>query len=304
MEAFQIFCVEHAAQRLNVIDDIARDFALVKIARPVFRQQTHGVGDALEFQAAERCALRGDRRKAVRQPDSGARRVTRQLFRHRCRLQRQIPVGGDAQIGKFDCGRDDFGKRFGAELCQRSSVAIDMAGHRNRQRAVHIAVVLHRRPGEQIGGGAAAQRKVVRIEAVRRDRSEIDDMHLFLARQIDQHEADTAQAAVPRFDGSEGEAGGSGGINRVAAGIQNAHAGFASDAVLRGNDAAAALGERFADGPVLGEVFKFHVKCFVMTNRPLHHSESTRGALDARCYNFRIEFSGCAHGQAHRLSDL
>ena len=108
MEIFQILGVEHAAERLHVLDDHAGDFAFVEITWPVFRQQTHGVGEALEFQPTERCTLRADRRKAVRQPDCRTRWITRQLARHRRGLQRQIPIGGDAQVSQFNRRGDDF----------------------------------------------------------------------------------------------------------------------------------------------------------------------------------------------------
>jgi hypothetical protein len=73
-----------------------------------------------------------------------------------------------------------------------------------------------------------------------------------LARRIEQHEPDAAQPAVPRLDGGEGERRRHGGIDRIAAGREHARAGLAGEAILGRDDAAASLGERLADVPVLG----------------------------------------------------
>ena len=89
---------------------------------------------------------------------------------------------------------------------------------------------------------------------MRRDRPEVDDVHFPFFGEIDEHEAHTAETAVPRLDRSEREACCDCGIDGIAAGIENAHTGFAGNLVLGGDDAAARARERFAHLPVLHEM--------------------------------------------------
>ncbi len=142
-----------------------------------------------------------------------------------------------------------------AEFRERGGEAVDVTRHGNGIRTVHVAVVFHRRPREEIGGKAAGQREVGGIQLVRRDRPEIDDVDFFLLGQIHEHEADAAEPAVPRLDRGERQAGCHGRIDGIAAGIEDFHAGSAGDPVLRGDDAAARARQRLVYLPVLDEMF-------------------------------------------------
>ena len=139
-----------------------------------------------------------------------------------------------------------------------------MAGYSNGIRAVHVAVVLHRGPGEQVTGVASNEGKVCRIQGARRDRPEIDHLHAFFFGQIHQHEAHTAQPAVPGLYGCECQPGGDGGINGVAARLEDFDTRFTGDAVLCGDDAATRARDGLAHVPVLNEVFHFCVRCNVL----------------------------------------
>jgi len=119
---------------------------------------------------------------------------------------------------------------------------------------VNVAVILHRRPGEQIAGVTAGHGVISGIQTVRRNRAEIDDVNAILLCQVDEHEADPPQSAVPGLYGCERKAGGHGCINRVAAGSEDLCAGLAGDAVLGRNNAAPNAGDGFADVPVLYEM--------------------------------------------------
>ncbi len=192
----------------------------------------------------------------MRQPDVARRLIAGEFTRHGRDLERQIPVDRDALFGEIDGRLHDFSQLHAAEFLERETETVDVTGHRHRQRPVHVAVILHRGPAEQIAGDAAGQRIVGGIERARRDRTEIDHCDAVFFREINQHEADAAEAAVPRLDRGEREAGRDRRIHGVAAGGENARAGLPGNAILRGDDAAARARDGLAHVPVLHEMFR------------------------------------------------
>src|SRR6266581_858069 len=99
---------------------------------------------------------------------------------------------------------------------------------------MHVAVFHNRGPGEKVAGKSSAQGKIRGIERARRDRTEVDHLDAILLREVDEHVSDSAEAAVPRLDGGESEAGGDRGIDGVASGGEHLDADLGGKAVLRG----------------------------------------------------------------------
>src|SRR5207249_3233007 len=121
---------------------------------------------------------------------------------------------------------------------ERKAQTVDLAGKRKRQRPVYVAVFLDRGPGEQVAREAAAQWEIGGIERARRDGAEIDHLDSILFREVDEHVSDAAEAAVPRLDRGEREAGGDRGIDRVASRGEDLGAGLGGESMLGGHHAA------------------------------------------------------------------
>jgi hypothetical protein len=85
-------------------------------------------------------------------------------------------------------------------------------------------------------------------------------------REVDEHVADPAEAAVPRLHCRKREPGGDGRIDCIPARCENARSYLARNAVLRRDDAAARASKRLSHLPVLYSM--------------LGHGEVLRGADD------------------------
>ena len=153
-----------------------------------------------ERQARAVAIGRADRRQTVRQPDPPALVVAPQIGGGAGDLHRREPVDRQARSRQRDRRRDQLAPRHAAETLDRQRVAAHRARDRERQRPVHVAVADDLRPGEQLGSHLAGQREGGRIEPVRRDRAEIDDLGAVGAGRVHDHEADAAEPAVPRLD--------------------------------------------------------------------------------------------------------
>ena len=254
MKIFQVRRCQIAAHGLQVADDAGGDLAFVEIPRSGVGQAAQRGGESGELQSSQRSAGCSDRWHAAGQPDVPGGRVLRQFPCHGGDFECQVPVNRHALIGQCDGRLHHLAERQAAESLQRRCQTIDMTRYRNRQRTVHIAIVLDRGPGEQVAGVAAGQRVVGRIESGRRYGAEVDHMYAIFLCQINHHESDAAQTAVPRLNGSQCKAGGDCGVHGIAAGGEDAGAGLAGNAVLRRHDAAAGAGCGLADIPVLDEV--------------------------------------------------
>jgi hypothetical protein len=112
--------------------------------------------------------------------------------------------------------------------------------------ALQVAILLHRRPGEERLGHAAGERIVARIERRRRDHGKIDDLGRRAVGLRHHHEAATAEPIHPGLDDSGGEPGGHRRIDGVATGGEHAGADGGSQPTLRGDDAMGRLHDRLA----------------------------------------------------------
>ncbi|OIQ71623.1 hypothetical protein GALL_467580 [mine drainage metagenome] len=99
---------------------------------------------------------------------------------------------------------------------------------------MNVGVALDLGPGEQVLLHAAGQLEGGWVQALRRDRSEIDKLGRRLAGAVDQREADTAQTGVPGLDRRKRQGGGDRGVDGVAALSQDRHADI-SRQMLRGD---------------------------------------------------------------------
>ena len=140
----------------------------------------------------------------------------------------------------------------------------DHAGHRDRAGTVHVAIVFHPRPREQVGGGAVAgQRIILDAQAARRAHAVVDHFIAVLARAIEHHRAAAAEAAHPRLQRPERKGGRDHSIDAVAAGGQHLGADLCGFSRLRGDDAAFGGHRGFADllgvGELVGHGFAFDI---------------------------------------------
>lgn len=214
------------------------------------------------------------------QPDLARARVARQLARHGRGLEGQEPIDRDALLGELDRRLQQFGERARAEALQREAESVDVAGNRERPRPVHVAVAFHAWPCEQIGSEPAGKRVVGGVKPTWRDRAEIHHLHVFFARKVNQHEADTTETAVPGLDCRQRKAGGDRRVDGVAAAREHFSAGCRGDAVLAGDDAVARTREWFAHGPVLHEMFEAHL---IFTAAPFAADSSTASSTATPC---------------------
>src|SRR6202012_3950985 len=93
----------------------------------------------------------------------------------------------------------------------------DDAGHRDRSRAVQVAVVLHPRPWKQIGSRTVAGERIVfGADAARRAHAVVDHLIAVLVGAIEHHGAAATEAAHPWLEHAEREGGGNRRIDAVA----------------------------------------------------------------------------------------
>jgi hypothetical protein len=92
--------------------------------------------------------------------------------------------------------------------------------------------------------------------SARRHWTEVDHLDAVFLGEVDEHVADSAEAAVPRLDGGEREAGGDGGVDRVASRGEPFGADFGGEAMLGGDDAAPRARRRLAYVPILRPVIE------------------------------------------------
>jgi hypothetical protein len=118
--------------------------------------------------------------------------------------------------------------------------ARDHAGHRDCGRALHVAVVLHQGPGEEVLRLAALGERIVgRIQGARRAHAVVDRVRARLVRAPDLHAAARGEAAHPGLDHADRKGGRDRGVDRVAARLEHRCTHFRGPPVL-GRDHAAA----------------------------------------------------------------
>ena len=119
---------------------------------------------------------------------------------------------------------------------------------------MHVAVAFDLRPGEQLGPRPPGQRERGGVEAMRRNRTKIDDFGTVGACLVHDHEPDPAEAAVPRLDGRESKSGGDDSVHRTATRFEHFGADLGRSSALRGDDTAPCGRGRLADVPVLRQM--------------------------------------------------
>ena len=169
--------------------------------------------------------------------------------------QRGPPVDREAFAGERDARRDQFLPRQFGVAAMRFLHAGHHAGHRDRAGAVNVAVVLHPRPGEDVGRGAVAgQRIILKPQAPRRAHAVVDHLVAVFARAVEHHRAAAAEAAHPGLQHAERKGGRDHRVDAVAAGRQHLGADLRRPLRLRGDDAAFGGDGGFADRLRVGEL--------------------------------------------------
>ena len=161
-----------------------------------------------------------------------------------------------ADVGQCSLNRSFDGVDGGADaLDQRIAVAriADRGGQHVRD--AHRAVVAQQRhPGvegagnagrEQAGAGHEIEAEMVAVMrdggAGRRRPLPADHLGLAAPHVVQDHRHVAARAVEMRLDHLQGERGRAGGVERVAAALQNAHADRGGDPMRRGHDAEGAV---------------------------------------------------------------
>ena len=243
--AAQIGSGQPAAALLQIPQERGRHLALVEVARAGLGQTAQRARQIAERQMAGPFHRR-HRRQAARQIDRARGRELRQFARRDGDAEGRIPVQRQAALGQRDGRLQRLPPADAAEPLERQPHALDLAGHGDRVIALEVAILLHRRPGEQGLGRAAGERIVGRIERRRRDHGEVDDLGRRAVGLRHHHEAAAAEPVHPGLDDSGGEPGGHGRIDGVAAGSEHAGADGGSQPTLRGDDAMGRLHDRLA----------------------------------------------------------
>jgi hypothetical protein len=131
----------------------------------------------------------------------------------------------------------------------------DDAEHGDRAGAVDIAVVLHPRPGEDVGRRAVAGQRIIRwVEARRRAHAVVDHFIAVFARAVEHHRAAAAEPAHPGLQHAQRKRGRDHGVDAVAAGGQHLGADLRRPAGLCRDDAAFGADRGFADRLRVGEL--------------------------------------------------
>ena len=240
---------ERAAGGLHIGRDAAREVARIEVARafggeirqrrlePVLRQP-HGRFDA---------PLRV-RRQAVLQIGGGARGITPEVDGGTGNHQRGPPVHQQAFAGEIDARAEQFLPRHFGVAAMRFLHAGDDAGHGNRARTMHIAVVPDPCPREDVGGGpVVGQRIVLEPQACRRPHAVVDHFVSVFTGAVEHHRPAAAEAAHPGLQHPQRECGRDDSVDAVAAFSQHRSADLGGFPRLRGDDAAFGGDGRFAD---------------------------------------------------------
>ena len=161
-ERLEVFDRQRAAGGLDVGGEALRQIALVKIARAGAGELRHrGLEPVLRHADVGLDAPLRIRRQAILQIGGGARGVTPQVRGRTRNHQRGPPVDRKAFTGERDARRDQFLPRQFCVAAMRFLHAGHHAGHGDRAGAVDIAVVLHPRPGEDVGRRAVAGQRII-----------------------------------------------------------------------------------------------------------------------------------------------
>src|SRR6266700_2076415 len=256
----EVLQLENSAHRTDVLRDGYGDLAFVKIAAPGAGQPSQRIGKPRDLEPAERGVRRRDGRHSRREPEFAGYGIACQFARQSRDFERQIPVDRDSLLGQIDRRLQDRRERLRAEALERKAQAVDLAGQRKRQRPVDVAVFPDRRPGEKVARESAAQGEIGGVERARGDRAEVDYLDAVFLREVDEHVADSAEAAVPRLDGGEREASGDGGVDRIAPRGEYLRADLGGEAVLRGDDAASRARRGLPHVPILRPVVETGIR--------------------------------------------
>ena len=126
-----------------------------------------------------------------------------------------------------------------------------------RRSAQHIAIVLHQRPGEEVGRLAFPGERIVgRVELARRTHAVVHGVRCGVAGAPDLHAAARGESAHPGLDHANGEGGGDGRVDRVAARFEHCSADLGRASVLCRHHAAARRHDGLADDLRVREVIQ------------------------------------------------
>ena len=117
-----------------------------------------------------------------------------------------------------------------------------------------VGVALDLGPGEQVLLHAACQAEGIRSKPGRGYWAKIDCLGRTLPGAMDNYETNAAEAGVPGLDRGKRQGGSHGGIDGVAASVQDCHTSEGRIPRLRHHHPAPAGRGRLSDGPVLGDV--------------------------------------------------
>ena len=234
---------------------LLRQIALIEIARALrseMRQrrlelvlrQPHDGADA---------PLRAGR-QAVLEIGGRARRIAPQVRGRTGDHMLRPPVDQQAFAGEADAGAEQLAPRQFGVAAMRLFHAGDHAGHRDRAGAMNIAVVLHPRPGEDVGRSTSRQRIILDAQAQRRARAEVDHLAAILLGAVEHHRPAAADPAHPRLEHAQRKAGRDHRIDAIPAGGKHRRADLGRLARLRRDNTAFGRDGRFSDLLEVGEL--------------------------------------------------
>jgi len=259
--AAQILARQRAPLVAHVAGDGRTDLAVEELTVTLRGEPVERVGDPVHGDALVRQArpARDGRPLPVFQKHRGGVGIARKPARRRGDDQGGVPVDMQSLARKPDRRLQQLAPRHDAEARMRDPHPIHQPRHGDRRRPLHVAVVHHRLPGEQIARLARARERVVgRIEPARRAHPVIDRVGPPLVRAPDHHRAAAGGTAHPRFGHAHGEGHRDGRVDGVAAGRKRFGADRRRASMLGGDDAALGLHQDLADLLGSGKV-AFHV---------------------------------------------
>ena len=182
-------------------------------------------------------------------------RVARQGLGRGCGDQGRVPVHDHALTRHRHGRRHQLRPGLAAIGTMREAHAVHHAGNGHGSGTLHVAVVHHQGPGEEIRGAAVACERIVgRVQAARRAHAEVHHPGAAFVGAPQHHAAAGGHAAHPRLHHPQGEGSGHGGIHGIAACSQHRRTHVSGPPMLRGHHASFGGHHMFANVLGIGEV--------------------------------------------------
>lgn len=261
-ERGEILDRERAAVSPDVGCNAPGEVALIEVARASFGEvRERRLQRVLRQPCLGLDAPGRTRRQAVLQKCSRARGIASEICRRTRDRQCGPPVRQQPLAGERHRRSNQILPRHPGVSTVRLLHAGDDTWHGDRAGTVNVAIVLHPRPGEQVGSCAFSGDGIIGgAQALRRGHAVVDHLVAIFVGAVEHHCAAAADAAVPGLQNVQRKGGRHDRVDAVAARCQHLRPDLGRAPRLRRDNAAPGCDGGFADGLVEAELMG-HVAC-------------------------------------------